>query len=112
MTSTVHFERLAFSEIVAAIRRIFPVAGGFDFGLSPDSIDRYFEHGGRRLSWRPIPDWTSYEHGRRDISVEDFIELLFSPLKPRRDEPLFAVTDECIWESRHLGFSIRFADLA
>lgn len=112
MTSTVHFERVSFDEIVAAIRRIFPIPGGSEFGLSPDSISSYFDSGGIRLDWQPIPDWSSYEYGHRDISVEDFIRLLFSPRRPAADERVFAVTDECIWESRHQGFSVRFGDLA
>lgn len=111
MTSIIHFERPGFDEIVATIRRIFPVAGGPEFGLSPDSIHRYFDSGGIRLDWKRIPDWSSYEYGQRDISVEEFIGLLFSPRKPAVDEQVLVVTDECFCEAPHKGFSVRFGDL-
>src|SRR5262245_29109360 len=111
MTSTVHFERPTFDEIVAAIRRTFPVAEGPEFGLTPDSIDRYFSHGGVELLWQRIPDWESYEYGRREISDEEFVSLLFSPRRPSPDESILAVTDECFYGSEHRGFSFRFGDL-
>jgi hypothetical protein len=111
MTSTIHFERPSFDEIVAAIRRIFPLANGPEFGPAPDSICSYFEAGGVKLLWHRIPDWESYECGSRDISVEEFIGILFSPRRPASNENIFAVTDECIWEGSHRGFSFQFADL-
>lgn len=110
MTSIIHFERPGFDDIVAAIRRIFPVGGASGFGLTPDSIDKYFRAGGVELSWQRIPDWESYEWGHREISDEEFINLLFSPRRPASDEIVIAVTDECFYERQHQGFSFRFAD--
>lgn len=111
MTSTIHFERPSFDQIVAAIRRIFPVAGNPEFGLSPDSIGHYFKDGGIKLSWQRIPGWGSYAWGKSDIPDEEFVRLLFSPQKPSPDESIMVVTDECVWASDHLGFSFRFADI-
>ncbi|MBI1178326.1 hypothetical protein GC207_12895 [bacterium] len=74
------------------------------------SFDRYFEAGGFQLRWQQIPDWESYEYGRRDISDDEFLSLLFSPKQPGSDEPLFIVTDECFRERK--GFSVPFGDLA
>ena len=111
MTSTLHFERPGFDEIVATIRRVFPVAGGPEFGLSPDSIDRYLAHNGIELLWQRIPDWESYEYGRREISDEEFVALLFSPRRPSADENIIVVTHECCFGLEHRGFSFRFGDL-
>lgn len=111
MTSTVHFERPSFAEILAAIRRIVPVVGQPDFSLTPDSIHGYIAKGGVELLWQRIPDWESYEYGRRDISDEEFVSLLFSPRQPSPDEGIIAITDECFYGAEQRGFSFRFGDL-
>jgi hypothetical protein len=111
MTSTVHFERPSFAEIAAAIRRIVPVAGEPDFSLTPDSIHSYIAEGGVELLWQRIPDWESFECGKREISDEEFAALLFSPRRPSDDETVVVVTDECFHGSEHRGFSFRFRDL-
>ena len=111
MTPTIHFERPSFDEIVLAIRRIFPVESTPEFGLSPDSISRYFEFGGVSLLWQRIPGWESYDWGRSEISDEEFVELLFSPRKPSPNENVTAVTDECFYSKVYRGFSFRFCDL-
>lgn len=111
MKSAVHFERPSFEEIIAAIRRIFPVAGDPEFNLTPYSIGRYFAEGKVELEWQRIPDWESYEWGRRDISDEEFVRLLFSPRQPLPDEKIIAVTDECFYGAPEYGFLFRFGDL-
>jgi hypothetical protein len=42
---------------------------------------------------------------------QEYISVLFSPLAPRPEEKIYAVTDECIWEGKQLGFSLAFRDL-
>jgi len=111
MTSTVHFERPSFADIAAAIRGIVPVAGERVFSLTPDSIHSYIANGGVELLWQRIPDWESYESGKREISDEEFVGLLFSPRRPSDDETVVVVTDECFYGSEHRGFSFRFRDL-
>lgn len=109
MTSTIQFERPGFDEIATVIRRIFPVVDSPEFGLLPDSIDRYLTAGGVPVLWQRIPDWESYACGQRDISSEEFVSLLFSPLCPGFDENVLCVTDEC-FETRR-GFSFRFTEI-
>jgi len=111
MSFTVHFERPSFAEIAATIRRIVPVAGEPDFSLTPDSIHSFMAKGGFDLLWQRIPDWESYEWGKREISDEEFVGLLFSPQPPSDDEMVVVVTDECFCGSEHRGFSFRFRDL-
>jgi len=109
MTSTIQFERPAFDEIVASIRRMFPVMDAPELCLVPDTIDCYFKAGGVPLVWHRIPAWDRYECGQIDISDNEFVNLLFSPRQPRSDERILCVTDECF--ETHCGFSLRFSDL-
>ena len=111
MTSTVHFERPSFAEITATIRRIVPVPGEPDFSLTPDSIHAFIAKVGVELLWQRVPEWESYEYGRREISDEEFIRLLFAPRRPSQDEAIIAITDECFYEAEQRGFSFRFGDL-
>jgi len=83
--------------------------GNSEIGLTPASLDGYFEAGGIQLRWERIPDWESYEWGRRDITDEEFMALLFWPRSPTSDESIFAITDECFRE--RTGFRVRFGDL-
>lgn len=111
MTATAQFERPRFEEIVIAIRRMFPVAGGPEFGLTPESIDRYLTYGGIELLWHRIAGWEDYEYGRRDIPDEEFVSILFSPRRPSPNESIMAVTHECFYASERCGFLLRFGDL-
>jgi hypothetical protein len=105
----VQFERPSFDEIKAAIQRTFPMPGSPSVTLTPASFDRYFESGGIQLQWHRIPDWESYEYGNRDIPDEEFVTLLFSPKRPKINEAILIVTDECFQEQK--GFRVLFGDL-
>lgn len=111
MPSTVPFERPGLDSIIATIRRVFPIVPASDFGLSPDSIARYFEKGGIKLPFERIPDWEAYEWGQRDIADEEFLSLLFSPLRPSQEECITVVTDESFYGPNQLGYHFRFGDL-
>ena len=111
MNATVPFERRSFGDIIEAIRRIFPIEGGPEFVLTPDSICHYLTLGGVDRVWQRIPGWESYEWGTHDISEGEFVTLLFSPRRPASDETILAVTDECFVGGGQRGFALRFGDL-
>jgi hypothetical protein len=107
----VHFERPTFAEIAAAVRLTFPMPGEPKLGLTPDSFGNYFAAGGIKLPWKRVPNWDENDFGKRGFTTKEFMSILFSPLAPKQEENIFAITDECFWEGKELGFSLAFGDL-
>jgi len=82
-----------------------------ELGLAPDSLGNYFAAGGIQLPWQRIPNWDDNDVGKRGFTAKEFMSILFTPLAPKREEKIFAITDECFWEGKELGFSLAFGDL-
>ena len=111
MAAVLPFERRSFAEIVAMIRLIFPCEDAPEFFLTPGSIRHILTLGGVKAERQRIPNWKSYECGACGISDEEFVAMLFAPLRPAPDETVVAITDDCFSEGRQLGFAVRFGDL-
>lgn len=105
------FDRPTFTQVKAAIRKTFPIPGEPEFGLPPDSLTAYFAAGGTQLPWEAVANWDENDYGRRGFTTREFMSILFSPLAPKPEERIYAITDECVWEGKQLGFSLAFKDL-
>src|SRR5512146_2728703 len=69
-------ERVTFEDIGRAICRAFGCPDTPSLALLPDDIDKRLSSVGRHLAWRPIPGWSEFEDGRRDMPLSELVGIL------------------------------------
>lgn len=91
-----NFERITFEETKSIIQNILNHSSSSDFDLTPNGIFKLAQESNCFLQRKSIPNWSDFEVGISDFSVQQFIAL--TPINLETTDSVFIISDTCFKE--------------